>query len=297
MSDSNPISPVSKAQSFITDNIQAQTLEPGLYIVATPIGNLRDITLRALDVLMAADLVLAEDTRHTQKLLSHFNISARLMSYYDHNAAGRLPAILKELEQGKVIAQVSDAGTPLVSDPGYRLVSAAIEAGHAVFPVPGASSVLAALMAAGLPTDTFIFAGFLPPKTAARKTALKEFSNGSGTVVFFETGRRIAAALSDILECLGDRDAVIARELTKTYEEFRRGQVSELLEQVSEAPPKGEIVLLLGPGKAELWTENAIDRALRERISEMGVKRASAEVATLSGWAKREVYQRALELT
>ena len=297
MSDTNPISPVSKAQSFIADNLQSEKITPGLYIVATPIGHLRDITLRALDVLSAADIVLAEDTRHTQKLLSHYNIPAQLMSYYDHNAAARIPGILKALDDGKTIAQVSDAGTPLVSDPGYKLVRAALDAGHSVVPVPGASSVLAALMAAGLPSDMFTFAGFLPPKSGARKTSLETLKDIPGTLILFETGRRIAGALEDIKAILGDRPAVLARELTKTYEEFRRGSVSALAASVTSDPPKGELVLMLGAGTERQWDAAEIDAALRERVEALGVKRASAEVAQMSGWAKRDVYQRALALT
>ncbi len=296
MSDANPISPDSKAQSFIADKLHSDGIEPGLYIVATPIGNLRDITLRALDILSAADIILAEDTRHTQKLLSHFGISARLVSYYDHNAAGRIPMVLEALEAGKTVAQVSDAGTPLVSDPGFKLVRAAIEAGHNVFPLPGASSPLAALMAAGLPSDSFTFAGFLPPKSSARKTSLAQYRDIPGTLILFETGRRIGDVLIDIQEVLGDRPAVLARELTKTYEEFRRAKISGLIDSVKTDPPKGEIVLLIGSGEAVNWSQDQIDAALKSRLSELGVKRASAEVAELSGWAKRDVYQRALEL-
>ena len=295
MSSSNPISPVSGAQSFIADNMHKPEVLPGLYIVATPIGNLRDITLRALDVLAAADIILAEDTRHTQKLLSAYNIQARLRSYYDHNAARRIPQVLKALADGQIVAQVSDAGTPLVSDPGYRLVRAALDAGHSIVPVPGASAVLTALMGAGLPTDIFTFAGFLPAKSAARRKQLQALKSAPGTLIFFESGHRISDMLSDLLAVTGERKAVIARELTKTYEEFRRGTLKDLMESVREEPPKGEIVVLVEPGETEVWDETRIDAELGAKVPELGVKRASAEIAKLSGWAKRDVYQRALD--
>ncbi len=293
MSESNPISPVSKVQSFISDNVH---ITPGLYIVATPIGNLRDITLRALDILSAADIILAEDTRHTQKLLSAYSLKGRLVSYYDHNAAGRIPMVMEALSQGKIVAQVSDAGTPLVSDPGFKLVQAAIEQSHSVVPVPGASAVLAALAGAGLPTDIFTFAGFLPSKAGARRSKLKTLETTTGTLVFFESGHRIIDMLEDVKQILGDRDAVLARELTKTYEEFRRGSVSELLTGLTDNPARGEIVILLGPAPETQWGDVEIDAALKDQIPDLGVKRASAAVADLSGWNKRDVYQRALAL-
>ncbi len=272
-------------------------IKPGLYIVATPIGNLRDITLRALDILQAADIILAEDTRHSSKLLQAYDIKARLVSYHDHNVAGRLPEVMDWLGDGKTIAQISDAGTPLISDPGYKLVRAARDAGHEVFPVPGASSVMAALMGAGLPTDRFTFIGFLPPKPTARQKALAELSVMKTTLVFFETGPRIRAVLEDICAVLGDRTAVIARELTKTYEEFLEGSVSDLRIQVEQTPVKGEIVLLVGPAlDAARWPEKKIDAALKESIPDMGTKRASNYIAEQSGWSKRDVYARAQAL-
>jgi len=273
-------------------------LKAGLYIVATPIGNLRDITLRALDVLGAADTVLAEDTRQTRKLLEAYQIKASLSPYHDHNVAQRLPGILKFLEDGACVALVSDAGTPLVSDPGFKLARAAIAAGIDVIPVPGASAPLAALVTSGLPSDMFAFAGFLPTKSAARQTRLNALKSIPGTLIFFETGARIAASLDDMIAVMGaDRPAALARELTKTFEETRRGTLSTLAHSVKDDPPRGEIVLLLGPDtEAGVWTAAAIDAALLPAVAEMGVKRASAHVAALSGWAKRDVYQRALAL-
>ena len=289
MNLSNPISPNATAQSQTT---------PGLYIVATPIGNLRDITLRALDVLQLADHVLAEDTRQTRKLLNAYSIEADLTAYHDHNVAKTLPKVLSWLEAGKIVVQVSDAGTPLISDPGFKLVRAAIEAGHDIIPVPGASAPLAALVTAGLPSDRFLFAGFLPNKSAARRSKLIELLALKATLIFFESPNRILDCLKDVKAVMGDRPAVIAREITKKYEQVRRGTVSELIESCEETAPKGEIVLLVGAAaEATIWSKEQVDEALMERLSDLGAKRASAEVAELSGWAKRNVYQRAILLS
>jgi 16S rRNA (cytidine1402-2'-O)-methyltransferase len=272
--------------------------DPGLYIVATPIGNLRDITLRALDVLTHADIILAEDTRQTQKLLNAYNIRGTLTAYHDHNAAKRIPSVLKDLESGKIIVQVSDAGTPLVSDPGFKLVRAAAEAGYKITPVPGASALLAALTSAALPTDRFMFAGFLPSKSSARIKSLESLKMVPGTLVFFESAGRLNDSLEDILDVLGDRSAAIARELTKKYEETRRGKISALLQELAEDPARGEIVVVIGPSEAkDVWDEAEIDKALLANLKDMGVKRASAHIAEMSGWPKRDVYQRALSLS
>lgn len=279
----------------MTVKTQPAPLTPGLYIVAMPIGNLRDITLRALDVLAGADVILAEDTRQSAKLLAAYDIKASLKSLHDHNEAGRIPEIIALLEAGKTVAQVSDAGTPLISDPGFKLARAVIEAGFDVIPIPGACAPIAGLMAAGLPTDKFLFAGFLPPKTTGRRKALEKLSTTPGSLVFFESGPRLTDSLTDMQAVLGDRPAVIARELTKTYEEFRRGPISDLIEGAKADPPRGEIVVIVAPlGKSERWTEGEIDAALTKHLPEMGAKRASAHIADLSGWAKRDVYQRAI---
>lgn len=274
-----------------------QLLAPGLYVVATPIGNLRDVTLRALDVLTAADRVLAEDTRQTGKLLDAYDIKAKLTAYHDHNAAARIPQVLGWLAEGQTVALVSDAGTPLVSDPGFKLVRAAVAEGIDVFPLPGASAVLAGLVKSGLPSDRFLFAGFLPPKSAARKRALEDLTTLKATLVFFETGPRIKACLTDMAEILGERDVVLTRELTKRYEESRHGSFAELIQSVADDAPRGEIVLLIGPpeGNAE-WDEARVTAALKTAISEHGVKRASAAIAEQSGWVKRDVYALALKL-
>jgi 16S rRNA (cytidine1402-2'-O)-methyltransferase len=274
-----------------------QSLSPALYVVATPIGNLRDITLRALDVLSGADLILAEDTRQTQKLLSAYDIHTSLSAYHDHNAAERIPKVLAKLAGGASIALVSDAGTPLVSDPGFKLVREAVKAGIEIIPLPGASAPLAALVKSGLPSDAFLFAGFLPPKSAARKTALAAHKAVKATLIFFETGPRIAAMLTDAREVYGDREAVLARELTKQYEQARRGTLSELIASVKDDKPRGEIVVLIAPPNIEpRWDETAVTKALADQIPELGMKRASAAVAEMSGWAKRDVYQLALSL-
>ena len=277
--------------------LQSAPLTPGLYIVATPIGNLRDITLRALDVLAAADMILAEDTRQTQKLLNAYDIKASLTAYHDHNAAKKIPIVLEALASGKSVAQVSDAGTPLVSDPGFKLVRAAAEAGHNVYPLPGASALLAGLSVAGLPTDKFMFAGFLPNKSSARKRALEVLMSVKATLVFFESPARAADSLKDMRDVLGDRPAALARELTKRYEETRRGTFSSLIESCTAEPPRGEIVIIAGPPDAvPLWSEADVKAALITQIPEMGTKRAAAHVAEMSGWAKRDVYQHAIQL-
>jgi len=282
----------------ISQNRPSQSqLSPGLYIVATPIGNLRDITLRAIDVLSAADRILAEDTRQTRKLLSAYDINTPLTAYHDHNVAKMLSKVLGWLEKGEIIAQVSDAGTPLISDPGFKLAREVIAAGFDIVPLPGASAPLAALVVSGLPSDQFLFSGFLPQKSNARQSALREISELKASLIFFENGKRIHASLTDMLEVLGDRPAAIARELTKTYEETRRGVLSELIESVADEPPKGEIVIVVGPATHEAkWGVEAVDQALLDLLPELGAKRASAEIAALSGWAKRDIYQRALAL-
>lgn len=295
---SHPISEGGASQSTKHSFAAQMTrFEPGLYVVATPIGNLRDITLRALDVLSGADIILAEDTRQTRKLLDAYDIKTPLSAYHDHNAAKRIPALLERLEGGAVIALVSDAGTPLVSDPGFKLARDAADAGLKVVPLPGASAVLAALVTAGLPSDQFTFAGFMPAKSGARKTELTKLSTTGGTLILFESPGRIAASLADMLEVLGDRPAAIARELTKHYEETRRGSLSALIQGVKDDPPRGEIVVLIGAAEdGGVWSETEIDAALTEAAPSQGVGRASSAIAQMSGWKKRDVYQRALSL-
>jgi 16S rRNA (cytidine1402-2'-O)-methyltransferase len=277
--------------------VAAKPLAPGLYVVATPIGNLGDITLRALATLAAADVIACEDTRVSAVLLRHYGIAARLLAYHDHNAAEMRPKLLAMLAEGGSVALISDAGTPLVSDPGYRLVVAARAAGHKVVPVPGASALLAALVASGLPSDAFLFAGFLPPKTVARTKRLAELAAVPGTLVFFESPQRLAASLADMAVALGGRDAVVARELTKAFETVRSGTLAELAEiYAGEPTPKGEIVVVVAPPQEKIATAEDADRVLGTLLAEMSVSDAAAEAATVTGLPKRELYRRALAL-
>ncbi len=274
-------------------------LAPGLYVVATPIGNLSDVSLRALSVLASADLVLCEDTRITRRLLDRYGLNPSLLSYHDHNAATVRPRVLARLGEGASVALVSDAGTPLISDPGYKLVQAAIEAGHRVFPIPGASAALAALVAAGLPTDQFFFEGFLPAKSGQRRNRIAEVASIPATLVFYETGPRLAESLADLSASLGLRSGAICRELTKTYEEVRRGTLAELAAHYKEASePKGEIVIVVGPPDpdAEQISEEKIDELLGNALKKFSVKDASNLIAAETGLPRRDIYKRALSL-
>ena len=272
-------------------------LQPGLYIVATPIGNIRDITLRALDALRSADLILAEDTRISKKILIVYDINSSLLSYHEHNAEKRLPFVLEQLRSGKSVVLISDAGTPLISDPGFKLTRAALQNNIDVFPLPGASAVLAGLVKSGLPSDRFMFAGFLPSKSAARKTILKSFKLINATLIFFETGPRVLSCLEDMRDELGDRDVALVRELTKKYEDGIYGSFSDVINNVNEAQPRGEIVLLAGPPKTkQMWNKDDVLSALKIQLPELGLKKASNEISEASGWAKRDVYQMGLSL-
>jgi len=271
---------------------------PGLYLVATPIGNLGDITLRALEVLRGAALIACEDTRVTGKLLAAYGISARLLPYHEHNAERARPKLLAELARGAAVALVSDAGTPLVSDPGHKLVREAVALGLEVTAVPGASAVLAALALSALPSDRFLFAGFLPAKAGQRRKTLAELASVKATLVLFETAPRLVQSLADMAELLGERTAAVARELTKLYEEVRRGPLAELARHYREAgPPKGELVVVVGPPKAKEPPDAAmLDRMLEAALSEASLRDAAERVAAASGLARRRVYARALEL-
>lgn len=270
----------------------------GLYLVATPIGNLRDITLRALDLLAAADLVACEDTRVTGRLMAHFGLNARRLPYHEHNAEQARPRLIGELKAGALVALVSDAGTPLVSDPGYKLVRDALAVGIPVTALPGPAAPLMALQLSGLSCDRFLFAGFLPPKSMARKRVLAEFAALRATLIFFETAPRLAVSLADMAEIFGDRPAAVARELTKLYEEVRRARLGELAEHYQEArAPKGELVVAVGPPEAETRpAEDILDAELGAALATMSVKDASAAVAAATGRSRRLVYQRALAL-
>lgn len=280
---------------------EAEPIRPGLHVVATPIGNLGDISFRALSTLAAADAIIAEDTRVTKKLLAHYGIATPLVAYHEHNAAVMRPHLLARLAEGQALALVSDAGTPLISDPGFKLVSEALGQGTEVFSVPGASAVLAALVVAGLPTDRFFFEGFLPQKSAARRARIAELAAIPGTLVFFESPRRLAETLQDLAAVLGPRQAAIARELTKWFETVRRGPLPELAAAIaSESPPKGEIVVLVGPPEAQPATQEAqedLDARLGKALESLSVKDAAAVVSAETGQPRRKVYARALELS
>ena len=272
------------------------TLAPGLYVTATPIGNARDITLRALDTLKACDLIAAEDTRVTAKLLAIYGIARPLTAYNDHNAERERPRLLERLRHKSRIVLVSDAGTPLVSDPGFKLVRAAIEEGVAVHVLPGPSAVLAGLALSGLPSDRFLFAGFLSSKAGERRAALQELSNERATLIFFESGVRLGATLKDMAEILGPRNAVVAREITKLHEEARRGQLAELADTYErQGAPKGEVTLLVsGAPRAEIDFAR-VDEALARALSFMPLKPASEMIAGLLGISRHAVYARGLE--
>jgi len=271
-------------------------LAPGLYIVATPIGNLRDITLRALDVLSAADLVLAEDTRVAAKLLTAYGLSKKLERYDEHTAERGGVKALAVLAEGGRVALVSDAGTPLVSDPGFRLVREATAQGSAVYPIPGASALLAGLSVAGLPTDRFMFAGFPPTKSAARRTFFEELAGVRTTLVFFESGPRLASSLADMAAVFGPREAAVARELTKLYETVIRATLPELAGDPRCDTPKGEIVILVGPGREEAATAADADTALADALTRLRPAEAASEVAKALGLPRRDLYRRAMEL-
>jgi 16S rRNA (cytidine1402-2'-O)-methyltransferase len=287
---------MSDASLFPPTAPPARSVAPGLYLVATPIGNLRDMTLRALDVLAAADLVLAEDTRVTAKLLTAYGLRARLERCDDHASARAAEIAVERLKAGEVVALVSDAGTPLVSDPGYVVARAAIAESLPVHPIPGASSLLAALCLAGQPADRVLFAGFLPPKSGARKTMLEELRTGRQTLVFFESGPRLKDSLTDMAEVLGDRPAAVTRELTKLYEEAVRGTLSELAADPRCDAPKGEIVVVIGPGEAEVASAADADAALTEAMTRLPPGEAAAEVSKALNLPRKPLYKRALEM-
>ena len=277
--------------------IQAQPGGGALYIVATPIGNLGDITLRALDILKSADRIACEDTRVTRKLAQHYGLTAPLVAYHEHNEARMSVQLVEAMQQGARIALVSDAGTPLLSDPGSRLVSAAIAANIPVIPLPGASALLAALTIAGLPALPFHFAGFLPPKTKARRDIFNKLATMQATLIFYESPNRLEDALTDATATLGNRHAAVARELTKLHEECKRGTLDELAQYYKEHPPKGECVLLIaGAGEAAPPSEEEIDAILRELLIDHGVKEAAAIAAARTGLGKSDLYARALVL-
>lgn len=274
-----------------------QPLDCGLYVVATPIGNLMDMTFRALDVLKQADVIACEDTRVTGKLLKHFGIATPMIAYNDHNGSKVRPKLLADMKAGQTVALVSDAGTPLISDPGYKLVQGCADEQIKVSPVPGASALLAGLVAAGLPTDRVLFAGFLPPKQKARLAHLATLAATDTTLVFYESGPRLAESLQDMAQALGPRSAAVARELTKLYEEVRRDPLDQLAKAYAAEPAaKGEIVVIVGPPETKTLSATDIDAALRDAMATLSVRDAAADVSALSGQPRRALYARALEL-
>ncbi|MHA7875032.1 16S rRNA (cytidine(1402)-2'-O)-methyltransferase [Roseivivax sp.] len=275
-------------------------LSPGLTLVATPIGNARDITLRALDVLAEADVLAAEDTRALRRLLEIHGVALNgrpVLAYHEHNGAKMRPRLLAELAAGKSLAYASEAGTPMISDPGFDLARAVQEAGFPVTSAPGASAVVTALTLAGLPTDRFFFAGFLPNQASQRRRALGELADVPGTLVFYESPRRVAAMLGDAAEVLGGtRPAAVARELTKRFEELRRAPLAELAESYAESPPKGEVVVLVDRGRSEKISEMDVTRSLETALETMSVRDAADYVAAMYGIRKRPVYQEAMKM-
>jgi len=280
-------------------SVPARPLENALYLVATPIGNLGDITLRALETLSSADVLACEDTRVTRVLLERYGIRNRPYAYHEHNAQEVGPRLIAALEAGKSVALVSDAGTPLVSDPGYRLGQLALNAGYRVVPIPGASAPLAALVGSGMPSDAFLFAGFLPVKDRGKRDRFAELSKIPATLIFFESPHRIGASVRVAAEVLGrDRRAVVCRELTKTFEEFRRGTLGELADYYDEdRTVKGEIVLLVEPPSYDDIPDiEDVEKLLKDLVSTMPAAKAAAEAAKLTGLPRKELYQRLLDM-
>jgi len=282
-----------RAQTVLAEQME-RPLPPGLYLVATPIGNLADISLRALAVLARADLIAAEDTRHSRKLLSHFGIRAELTPYHEHNAAKERPRLLARIKAGFSVALISDAGTPLISDPGYKLVREALEAGLGVTSVPGASAALAALTSAGLPTDTFLFAGFLPPKAGARRKRLEELKPVPATLIFYETASRLGASLADMAQIFGAREAAVAKELTKLHESVAGGTPAELAALIDpSAELKGEFVVLIGPPAPDetLVGDEAIVASLKQALKHESFRDAVRSVAEKFDLKRSRVYE------
>jgi 16S rRNA (cytidine1402-2'-O)-methyltransferase len=278
------------------DKLAASPLMPGLYLVSTPIGNLADMSVRALFVLASADIALCEDTRHSRKLLAAFGIGRKLEAYHDFSGDKDRARILAALQQGRSVALISDAGTPLIADPGFKLVRAAIAEGIGVFAIPGPSAILAALVASGLPPDRFYFGGFLPPKDAARRESLEKARAIPGTLIFYETGVRLQETLEALEAVFPGRPISAARELTKLYETVLRGTAKELLDEIRRNPPAGEFVILIGPGEAEPASNRDIEKALEGAMARASLKEAVEEVAKGLGVSRKTVYNLALKL-
>jgi 16S rRNA (cytidine1402-2'-O)-methyltransferase len=294
----NAVGSTARTYLIAGNTLTAPKAAAGLHLVATPIGNLGDITLRALETLAGVDVIACEDTRITRRLTERYGIAGLLKPYHEHNAALARPKILQRLAQGASIALVSDAGTPLISDPGFKLVREVCAAGHQVFALPGPSSVLAALAVAVLPTDRFFFEGFLPSRETARRARLTELARIDATLVMFESGNRVQDTLADLAGIMRAREAAICREMTKLHEEIKRGTIAELARDAATLETRGEFVLVIGPPPADsqTMTEDALDDLLRNRLQRDSVKDAVAHAVELSGRPRREIYARALEL-
>ena len=278
-------------------SLDGRNLAAGLYIVSTPIGNLKDITLRALEALSGAQIIYCEDTRVSGKLMAAYGLKAPLVSYHEHNGAQRRPEILAKLEQGAVLALISDAGTPLISDPGFKLVQDVIAGGHKVFPIPGASALLAGVVASGLPTDSILFAGFAPNKAKARDSFFAAFKDVDATLVFYESPNRIHASLKAMEAVFGaNRQACVGRELTKRFETFHHGSLAELVALGDGIMAKGEFVVCLAPAPEAAVSESHMEDMLRTSLKTLPLSRAAADVAQKLGLPKRDVYQKALTL-
>ena len=287
--------PASRAQHEVT-RLLSQPLAPGLYLVATPIGNLADITLRALAVLSRANVIFCEDTRHSRTLTAHYGITTHLTPYHEHNATRERPKILAQLAAGRSVALISDAGTPLISDPGYKLVREAVEAGHHVESLPGPSAALVALTTSGLPTDAFFFAGFLPVKSTGRQTRARELQAVPSTLIFFEAPSRIAESLADLAAVFGPRPAAVARELTKRFETIERGPLDALAIAATKLEPRGEYVILIGPPVAGATTDETIQAHLKTLLDTMTLRDAVRAATDAFGVPKSRVYDLAIKL-
>lgn len=291
----HPAGPAARAAAEVA-RLLAEPLPPGLYLVATPIGNLTDLTLRAIAVLARAGIIYCEDTRHSRTLTAHYAITTHLAPYHEHNAARERPKILQALAEGRAVALISDAGTPLVSDPGYKLVRAVLEAGHKVESLPGPSAALTALTSSGLPTDAFLFTGFLPPKSAARRTRIAELAATPATLIVFEAPSRIAASLADLAAVLGNREAAVARELTKRFETFERGTLTDLAAKTATTEPRGEYVILIGPPGEATVTDEDIATALQSLMADMSLRDAVRALTAELDVPKSRIYTIGLTL-
>jgi 16S rRNA (cytidine1402-2'-O)-methyltransferase len=290
--------PATRAGEVLADLI-ARPLAPGLYLVATPIGNLADLSLRALAVLARADLIAAEDTRHSKKLFSHFGLRGTLTPYHEHNAEKERPRLIARLRAGQSVALISDAGTPLISDPGYKLVRQALDQGLMVTSIPGPSAALAALTSSGLPTDTFVFAGFLPPKSGARRARLEELKDVPATLVFFETAPRLAKSIADMADLLGPREAAIAKELTKLHESVTRGRLNRLAGELAEHESlKGEFVVVVAPPPEDAAepSDEKIAEQLAKAMQLESFRDAVRSVAEVLNVSRARVYELGLKL-